>query len=182
MHYLSWLLFALVPAILRGQTVVTGLYLSPVDFENNKLYHIEKHALVKLHEGIYKPFIEIIKKDERLRFRKDSLFGYMTSDLTVYRFYERKEYPVLFKGELLLYIIIPVRTKGGNDEPVYYFSRSAASAILKLKKSNLIKEFHDNSRFLDLLDQYFTDEEDLHLLNNNDRYWLDYYLELSKKP
>lgn len=166
---------------MSGQGRVTGIYYSPADYTNHKLVNVEKHQHVKLHDVFYKHYVELVAYDTTLKFEKDSLFGFVDENRTTYRFHKKEIYPVLHRGALMLYKIQPMATKNGVPDPYYYFSKSASSPVLKLTKTNLAKEFADNPKFIELLDQHFQDDYDLHLFDDSNAYYLlDHVLLLSK--
>lgn len=166
MRFIILCCFLFLAVTLHGQDAAKGIYLSYTDYLDNKLTPVHKHMQVKLHHNVYKPYIEIQRGDSVQKLFKDSLFGYVGADDTVYRFYKKSEYPVVYRGGLLLYMIMPPLGKIGAPEPAWFFSRTASSAILKLNRSNLQKEYADNKQFLEALNEFFETDEDLHIFDH----------------
>jgi hypothetical protein len=161
----------------RGQSSVKGLYLHFSDYAINKVTLLKKNEYVKLHSALYRPYIEIVSGDGVKKVSKDTMFGYLDQQGTVYRFYRKEIYPVLFRGELILYKVTPVQNKVCALEAEYFFSRSSISAIRPLKKTNLRKEYVDNARFLEMLDEL--DDENLHESDEHTGYRINTLLKQS---
>lgn len=180
-HVWFIILAGIVALRMSGQGKVTGIYLSAADYTTHKLTPVEKHHHVKLHDVFYKRYIEVTGHDTTLTFEKDSIFGFIDENNGVFRFHKKEIYPVIYRGAVMLYKIQPMETKNGTPDPIYYFSKTGSSPVMKLTKSNLAKEFSDNPKFLELMNSHFTEDHDLHRYDEkNEWYVLDHILTLSK--
>jgi len=167
---------------------ISGIYLSANDFKSDKLSFPEnpnqKSHRIKLHNSIYKPFIEIKKDSENIVYRKSDVFGYKTVDGNAFRFVKESEYKILESKAITLYARTYFASKA-TVKTEYFFSIDTSSAILPLTVFNLKNAFPINHQFHDLLNIYF-DNDDNKLIKYdafNKTYLLNHLLEesLNKK-
>jgi hypothetical protein len=149
-----------------AQTKLPGIYLTASDFSRNKLSLSAvdgKKYKLKLNKTFYKPTVKIIIGDSTFTVNKDSVFGYRDADNIIYRFSNKGIYKVINpKEDILLY---SRNFLGGykNSQTVvkYYFSANANSMVQPLTKWNLKNAFPRDSIFHELLDMYFSYDNDL---------------------
>lgn len=171
--------------ILNAQQI-TGVYLNHKDFDANKTtYTREKKnkCKIKLHHDIYKPYIEIKRKDTSLALLKDSIFGYKNLEGVSFRFFKKQIYQVLNQGERILLYKIEIKTGSIKEQKIithYYFSDGSNNEIFELTIPNIELCFKENLVFTEFLEVHFKTEAEL--LEYDDKhkvYKLNRLLELS---
>ena len=118
---------------------------------------------IKLNHFFAKNYIDVINHGKKLRFNKNSLFGYRDCKQNDFRFFNErdKEYKIVENKSIVIYVadFAVISSSGKTREliPKYFFSTSLTSAIQPLTVLNLKKAFPDNLKFHDLLDIAFGD-------------------------
>ena len=160
-----------------------GLYLTIADFNNNKLsYTKNTHCKVRSASS-QRSFVKVKCKDSVYTFKKDSLFGYKSTDGTAYRFYGRFAYTILNQGEQILLYRIEKNTgtpKYPKMESFYFFSKEPGAGVQKLSLNNLLSCFSENPEFTKLIEIHFKNSEELTAFDNyHKQYKLNRLFDLS---
>lgn len=136
----------------------SGVYLTPTDFQNQKLaYAINCEARkpkIKFARFSLRSYIKVIRNDSTYTLSKDKIFGYHDCKGNSFRFIDGKSYTILNPtGYILLYMYgVP----NHHEEIVdYRFSRGADGVVMELSKENLKKAFPENRDFQQKIDQIF---------------------------
>jgi len=166
-----------------------GVFLSANDFTNGKVSYvnnqINKTHKLYLHEIFHSSSIKIISGDSVIQLNKDSIFGYRDKKNTCYRFYNKVEYKIINPSEkILLYnrTSLVGNLKNSHNITSYYFSENANSPIYPLSKWNLKAVLFNNVPFIQLVEVYFhNDNELLEYDSNNKVYFLNRVYGLSDK-
>ena len=151
----------------RGQS---GLFMSHNDFKTNSLAHQmacnnnRHNKNIHLHDFFGNmPTITVNDSGRKYTLKKNDVYGFRDCDKEVYRFFGNEVYHIVEAGDLYIYIYTQTQniaqSKGFKVVNNYYFSNSGNGKILRLTKENIRSEFSSNQKFLDLLDQYFANEE-----------------------
>lgn len=104
----------------------------------------------------------------KIKLHKDSVFGYCDNHHNCFRFYEQKTFQILNPTErILLYSYTKlVNKKGSFSETNYYFSVNAHQAIYLLTKVNLKNAFPQDIYFQQLIEFYFSSDNELLAYDN----------------
>lgn len=165
---------------------VTGIFLNEKDFKNN-IASFSKH-----HDPKYKIKIRSAFPNKKIKvkygkityyLKKDSVYGYITKNLDIRRFYGKTEYTLLNYGEeIQLYKLqISMQTKYQKATFGYFFSCNYGSEIKALTIVNLLKTFKDNNQFTTMIElRYRSDNELIEYDPYHKKYKLNRLLELSK--
>ena len=138
-----------------------GIYLTASDFINNKLSY-EKDDKIRLNNSAWEmPYITVFENGNKLKIRKNEIFGYSDRNNNVYRFYKNAAYQIAEAGNIIIYMQVEkiAQSKGFMVKKNYYFSTAAGSEIIALTIDNLKSAYHGNEKFIDLLDKYFNDAD-----------------------
>jgi hypothetical protein len=159
------LLFLTVSFNAKGQT---GLYMSAADCQQNKLTYEHTcnkgkgRQVVHLH-GFFSDAANVTVNIDGNKYRipKREIYGFRNCKGETYRFYKNAEYLIEEAGKIFIYSKTEniAQSKGFKVVNYYYFSTSPDAPILSLTYGNLRNSYHNNDRFLDLLDQYFATGE-----------------------
>ena len=151
-----------------AQNANEGVYLSANDFTNNKISFShtvnDRKSAFHIHDFSFRSSIKIIRGNDEVRIRKDSIFGYRTKNNTSYRFYCKVAYKILNPSEeILLYSTTSLEGGLRNNHRVtnYFFSADASSPIYPLSKLNLKIVLNKAVFFHALLDVYFKSDDEL---------------------
>jgi hypothetical protein len=154
------LLMLLIAVSASGQA---GIYQDVSDYRDNKISYearCRKHRqAVRLHDFfVISPNVTVLSGGKKYRLKKSKLFGYRDCDNVVYRFYNNTAYHIAEAGKICIYIQTRNIPQGKSFKIVndYYFSSAIDSGILSLSLVNLKAVYHNNEKFLDLLDQFFS--------------------------
>ncbi len=159
-------------SIFLAQKSTEGVYLTAKDFKSDNISYTKgqhkKHKL-HLHEVFNTSTINIVNDGSIITLCKDSVFGYRDAENNYFRFYHYTAYQIITMSDsLLLYR----RTSLGGYKraqaiTTYFFSITANSALYPLSKWNLKHAFFSDSKFHELLDLYFKNDNEL---TNYDNY------------
>lgn len=136
----------------------TGIFLTWQDYQNNKIIQADKIVLNHLLSG---KCVNIQKNERDTSLCKDSIFGYRDETGKTYRFYKEydDEYEILESRYMVIYVVYkPTYTSKGLAaplRPVYFFSKSLNSEIMRLTIPNLTNAWPDNHKFHHALDDEF---------------------------
>lgn len=147
-------------------TLQSGIYITHADFVNHKLSYTKADGSkyrFKANRTFHSGYIKVIRGDSAYHINKDSIYGYIDTDKSTYRIFEKKEYKIINPSEeILLYSTVePIYSKGNQATPTYYFSANSTSNIYPLTKLNLKRAFPNNTKFHELIDMYFHSNDDL---------------------
>lgn len=155
---------AITPDLVYVRQDSSGVYLTPTDFQNQKLaYTINCEARkpkIKFARFSIKNHIIVIHNDNTYTLLKDEIFGYRDCKGNSFRFIDDRSYTILNpSGYILLYMYgVP----NHHEEIVdYRFSRGADGAVKELSKENLKKAFPENKDFQQKIDQIFENRLEL---------------------
>jgi hypothetical protein len=150
---------------------LSGVYTTLQDYENAHLsYPIHcgsSDGKIKLNHFFSKDYIEIIEGNEKIKLKKDSIFGYRDCKNKSYRFYKSndEEYLIAENKSIVIYTyevsVVSSSGKTARLVPAYYFSTSLNSEIHPLSVLNIKKAFPDNLKLHDLLDIEFHGMKDI---------------------
>ena len=138
-----------------------GVYMTADDFVNKKLSY-DKDNKIHLNNSVWEmPYITVTDHSEKLKLNKNKIFGYADGDKKVYRFYKNAEYEIAEAGSMMIYMQVEriAQSKGFMVKKNFYFSTSAGSKIVPLTLDNLKSAYRTNERFIDLLDQFFSNSD-----------------------
>ena len=150
----------------HGQPDSSGVYVSIVDFQKNKLQYASpcqsnKHA-IHFVQFIGKPHLSIGYNEKNIRLNPGDFFGFLDCG-KLYRIVNGWPYQILHRRDIVLYskIIESGTGRGSTLENEYYFSKTTDGALLQLSIKNLEMAFPDNHQFHEKLESQFKDSEDL---------------------
>jgi hypothetical protein len=178
-----FLLFLILYVTGYSQSVV-GIYLNGGDFRKNEISPSKK-CKIKIHESPYRPIVQLKYQDTICSYKKDSIFGYIDSHGSTFRFYKKLIYTIINPKENIL--IYKREVDSGNPKDfrtntVYYFSKDEKSDILPLNVTNVLNAFNENERFTDLIETHFRSNADLLTYDGvHLKFKINHLLELSKK-
>lgn len=156
-----------------AQKVNEGIYLTANDFTSSKIsYENNQKYKLYLHEPFNQSTIKITNGNEVTTLNKDSIFGYRSNDNTYYRFYNKSEYEIMNPSEkILLYSTTSSEGSFKNKRTVtkYFFSVNASSPIYPLSKSYLKTAFFNQIKFIELLNTYFQNDDELMAYDNTNK-------------
>ena len=156
-----------------------GIFLSAMDYQNNRIISVQKMNLNHLLSGKY---VEVVRNGKELRYSKDSIFGYRDEHGKNYRFYRKydDEYQIEEQKSMVIYILfIPRQTSKGLAEPMeptYFFSKTLDDEIKPLSMENLINTWPDNHNFHHLLGEEFEEGASLSLYDSEHKMFRINYL------
>ncbi|MEO6304342.1 MAG: hypothetical protein ABIP51_14345 [Bacteroidia bacterium] len=169
---------------IKAQSTQEGLYLSYNDFITGKISFQKepgKKYKLKLNNLFNTSLVFVTMGNSKFNLKKDSIFGYCDKN-TSYRFYKNLNYKILNPTESVL--LYSYSSLGGNKNTevitTYFFSIEPTCPVIKLSKQNLKIAFIENGIFIDLLDTYFhNDDELLNYDKGHDIYLLNRIYQLS---
>ncbi len=148
----------------------SGLYLTANDFSTGKLsYEIncltEKHK-ISTSDFLNTKTIKVTHHDSTIKLSKSEIWGFRLCDGKEYRVFQDKEYEILDKGAITVYLITEKsRTSPKSNQSVsktrYFFSEDASSPLKALTLKNVETSFISNKKFHDLIDLHFKSDADL---------------------
>lgn len=150
-----------------SDTTLAGIYRTYHDFtEGNLSYNIDcskEKQKIRLHAFMQKPYLDVFYKGEKVRLLKSGLFGYQDCAGNVFRFYNNQEYQLAEIRDLSIYFIDEELPTAASylRERVFYFCLDPDGPLLPLTLQNLQVAFLNNRKFLDLLNNRITKENDL---------------------
>ncbi|MBX2916778.1 MAG: hypothetical protein KF856_16025 [Cyclobacteriaceae bacterium] len=176
------LVFLSISVMALSQNDTSGVYLSAVDFSNNKL---AVPSACPSHENwikIQNRFITVKINQEKYKFAKSEIFGVRTCRNT-YRIQKNAEFKVINNDYFILYSqSISVGSEGSFYEDVFFFSLSPISEIIPLTKEALKMAFSENSKFVTFVDSSFKRDYELGTFNKQlNKYMIVYFYEESIK-
>jgi len=152
----------------QNREKVAGIFITGKEFREGKLSLVincnSKKDKISLHDLLNEKYITIRKNDSTYNFMKDSIYGYETCGMDIYRFMGKMELLLLDQGdEIVVYKwILPKRSAGGRtDVTPYFFSVGKEGSLQKLTIKNLKDQYRDNKDYLQLIDKYFKYNSDL---------------------
>ena len=143
----------------QSHIVTSGIYLTPEDFQNNKLIEEEEckkdHQDFKKHDFFTRESFDVIYKGKKKTFLKKDIFAYRDCNDKTWRFYDNKEYEVVEKLDIYIYKLSKVVLNGITVEKdaVFYFSKGLKGRIRQLTNDNLKDTFSENKTFCRLVDE-----------------------------
>ena len=162
---LVMLLFATASAYSQAkQDAGQGIYKTSKDYEKGILTPVEK---IKLNHLSSKNYIEVTTNGQKVRYYKDSIFGYRDEQKRDFRFFKNNddEYQILANNGIVLYVTYtPEKNAKGltlNMIPSYYFSKDLNSPMASLTVQNLKLAYSTNTSFIAMLDANFSDNASL---------------------
>lgn len=157
----------------------SGIYKTSKDFMEHRPEPVRK---IHLNHFLSKNYIEVTDNGKRIRYYKDSIFGYKDCDNKNFRFYKNNEdeYQVLENKGIVIYAIyVPTHTSKGISVPfipTYYFSKVISSPIVSLTMQNLKLAYADNTRFISMLDAAIADNASLAAYDNKNNMYIINFL------
>jgi hypothetical protein len=149
-----------------AQSNISGVFLTQMDFENNKLSYTTNDPNAenkfRFHELFGRPFITIKHNGEKIQLFKDDIFAYQKKGRIV-RTCNFVSYNFVEKGMIWIYLRdmnVPLG-KGIKRERKYYYSVSGKEKIIPLTISNLKNSFPNKHLFHHFLDAHFRSDRDL---------------------
>ena len=146
---------------------VSGIYKTSQDFDNGKLSYAfncdSSSSKIKLHAIFSTNYIDIISNGNKIRVRKDSIFGYRDCKQKDFRFSKNDDhqYQIMENKDIVIYkTFVSVTSSSGKTTqlvPEYFFSVSSSGEMLPMTLINLKKAFPGNIKFHDMLDVQFGD-------------------------
>ena len=108
------------------------------------------------------PFITVIDSGGKHNIPKDSIFGYRREG-TTYRLFKGESYEVLNAGAVpLLYKRIQMHGgRGAYTDVTYYFSKDAASPVLRLSHDNIRTAYATGTAFVEAVYDTLNTDGDL---------------------
>jgi len=170
--------------------VMSGIYMNASDYKNNRLAY-EKVCTSKKHTGNIRlhdffghtPYITVTGNGVKHKLKKSELYGFRNCKSEAYRFYNNAVYHIADAGNIYIYTQTQniAQSKGFKVVNKYYFSTSQDSRILSLTIKNLKNEYHGSDKFIDLLDQFFTENNINEYDNNHKTFKVNYVFSKSVK-
>lgn len=141
----------------------SGLFLTANDYAIKKLSHQSKRSRVRTHDLFKKDIIQIVCKEGKFTYKKDSVYGYRSMDGTDYRIVNGKYYTILNPEETILIYKRQESPGIKAQAPTYkyYFSKDFNSPLYILNLNNLFEVFVSYKKFLKILEMYFGDHSSL---------------------
>ncbi len=138
-----------------------GIYLTASDFAGKQLSYNASSKIRINNSLIEMPYVTIVDHGSKKILKKEAIYGYKNKDGNVYRFFNNSEYQIVEAGNIYIYLQIEhvAQSKGFAAKKNYYFSTSASGKVIRLTFDNIRNTFRANGRFLDLLDQFFSDAD-----------------------
>ncbi len=146
-----------------------GLYLTPNDFEHQKLtYGIDcsnADEKIKPNEFFGSSTGYVISKGEKHEFSKKEVYGYRNCQNKTYRFYNGEAYQLLDTAGFYIYYQYRseqnIKGKGLVKKDEYFFSKNVAADLQLLTIDNLKNAYPGNHAFHYALDANFRADKDL---------------------
>ncbi len=149
----------------------SGIYMNWENYLSGKLSYDKNCncsvAKIRLNHFFSRNYIEVSIGKEKVRLKKDSIFGYRDCKNKSYRFFKSNdgEYLIAENKSIVIYTyevsVVSSSEKTARLVPAYYFSTSLHSEIHPLTVMNLKKVFPDNLKLHDLLDLEFKGIKDI---------------------
>jgi hypothetical protein len=152
-----------------SKNLSSGVYLTYLDFQNNKLTNeaLAGKEQIKTYDALGLSFIKVIYEDKSFVYPKNTIYGYIDNKGITYRYYNERKYKVESAGAIFIYSQHAEIVKGSfkntttEIETKYFFSIKGDSEILPLTLYNVKKSFAANTKVQDMLDERFKTNEDL---------------------
>jgi len=175
---------------------VKGIFLSYVDFKQNKLICSAQkqntNVKIKLKQFFISPEISCIELQKDTVFYKDSIFAIHLSNGANYRFINRNPYLIADTSFLFIYTYNTVRTEYKQSGPTrrakeipityYYFSSGQNKEVYSLTVANLCKYLNIESDIKVAISQKFKSDDMLYAMNQKSGSFIlnEYLIELTK--
>ncbi len=134
-----------------------GVYMTAKDYMDQKMTY-KTNAKMHVNNSVWElPYITVIDSNKKIKLNKAKIFAYADGD-KVYRFYKNEPYQIVEAAPITIYVFNEhvAQSKGYKIKQTYYFSTSPDGTMIPLTISNVKQAYRSNDRFLDLLDQYFS--------------------------
>ena len=160
-----------------------GLYQTSSDFKKNN-YFLKSLHHGKLHFKGDSLLVKINK--QKYSFPQNYLWGYKDHKLN-FRFYEKEIYEIVDTSGIIIYLFesgfftllfspLFITTSDAG----YYFSKNPDSPIYFLSRKNLLEVYHDNEKFLNLINEKANLRLSKYIRKKNMFYINDLYLKSLK--
>lgn len=149
--------FAIIGCLHGMAHPVAGIYLHASDYRNRNTCPFVQRVKIIPHRLFDSRHIIMKTGNARLRYDKDSIFGYRNGKGEDFRFYAGEEYRIVETATLVIYAgTEPAYTaKGYRSAPVYFFSRTLDSEIMPLSVINVKRAYPEHLRLHHYLDIFF---------------------------
>jgi hypothetical protein len=132
----------------------TGLYLTPDDFQHNKLSYAGNAAggqtRIKIHDGLFgSTTVDLVYEGKKQVFSMARVYGYRDAKGQDYRFFDRSAYRIDDTAGFYLYTDTRLvqGEKIARPQTLYFFSITPAADVQPLTLANLERAFAGNTRF-----------------------------------
>ena len=163
LNILAALLIGSVAAQAQNNRSADGIYHKADDFKNQKVAEqLGTGDKLQTNSFFGGSQVKVVRDGKRNTLAKNDLFGCRENGKD-YRFYKNGEYQIADTAGFYLYKRneFAAGRKGQVPQPVYYFSKSAISPLLKLTIGNLNKEYQEETNFRYALMDYFKTDAQL---------------------
>ena len=163
-YFLALLLLG--SASVYGQTkqLADGIYLKAGDFKNQQVSEELNGSSDRLQTNSFfgGKSVKVIRNGKTNILAKDEVFGYRLKGKD-YRFYKNGAYQIADTAGFYLYkrTELTAGRKNQVPQPVYYFSKTASSPLLKLTIGNLNSEYQQQTDFRYALTDFFKSDAQL---------------------
>ena len=144
-----------------AQNPKSGVYKTFADYNNNVLsyevdWKTEKHT-IRLNEFLMESHITIKHNGEKIKLKKDSIYGVLGCDEPLIRFQNNSHFYLAEKGPIWIFYKEEqvVQVKGFKYEKAYYFSTKGDGKLIELTVNNIKEAFPTNHALHDMLDEQF---------------------------
>lgn len=160
-----------------------GIFITAADFAEGKKVCVDSNSgekqKIKKHYIFNTDYIDVVQGNAKMRFNKDSIYGYEDNDSIAYRFYgkNRDEYRILEVGAIVLYMTEERDFASKHYKPVvtYFFSTGYNTPIQLLTLKNIKHAFPDEFVLHHYLDMEFAEKE-IHSYNEAKKMHLINYM------
>ena len=135
-----------------------GIYLSSSDFTGGKLSYAA-NSKVHINNSVFDmTYVTVTENGNKIKLKKSDIYGFVDDKNTTHRFYNGEEYVVEENGNIFIYSKTEkvAQSKGYKLIKKFCFSTSPSGDIISLNIENLRNAYKSNAKFLDLVDQYFS--------------------------
>lgn len=187
-YIITYIFFQMSSVIIHAQcnTAIKGIYRTSDDFLNDNLSFLDTSknngTKIKLNDFFMKPYISIKQEGKMIKLPKSEVFGYKTCSNKFFRFSNRKEYLLLNPGEQILVYehIVSKPPMGRTNVTNYYFTIGVNGSLEKLTIAKIKAAFPANTKFHQLIDEYFKYNTDLAKGDKiNNKYLINRLLQIS---
>ena len=155
---------ALQAGSVLAQLPLGGIYSTAEDFEHDKFsfsYSCDSGKVkIRFNEFTDKPIL-IISRDKNYPFSKSEIFGLRDCAQRIFRIYKNEAYQLINQEAIWLYRQERLRNKSTEREQFHFFTSSVGGPLLPLTVAALKTAFSSNVAFLDLVNKYIHEDEDL---------------------